>query len=185
MKTKLKMLLALLGLVMSSSYAEAEPTWPQKKATQSTMTMRDKLLAAKSNTFGIKTENDEQVWAVIMDQGFDGGSLSLIALQDGNASVYLSSGGGVIGGIAHPTVVAAAKNIVMSVNSMAGKFKHVKTFPLPSANQINFYAISNSGVKSATDSESALIEGTHPLNSVFYKGHYLLSELRKISESRP
>jgi hypothetical protein len=42
----------------------------------------------------------------------DGGSYTVVAFADGSASIYLSTGGGHIGGVAHENVRKAAKALV-------------------------------------------------------------------------
>lgn len=49
-----------------------------------------------------------RVFGVIMDTTFASGTVTLVALADGTASLYASTGGGVIGGGAHERVAVAA-----------------------------------------------------------------------------
>jgi hypothetical protein len=50
-----------------------------------------------------------RVWAVLMEMGLDTGTASLVAVADGTTSLYLSTGGGVIGGGSTKRYVACRK----------------------------------------------------------------------------
>src|SRR5689334_9394559 len=48
-----------------------------------------------------------RVWAVLMETGYPGAVATLAALADGTTSLYLSSGGGMIGAGGHTRVAEA------------------------------------------------------------------------------
>jgi hypothetical protein len=50
------------------------------------------------------TSTPTQPWVVIMDWGVTEGTATAVAFSDGTASVYLSSGGGFIGGASHESI---------------------------------------------------------------------------------
>jgi hypothetical protein len=47
-----------------------------------------------------------------METGYPEAAATLVSLADGTASIYFSSGGGVIGGGPHDTIAAAARRFV-------------------------------------------------------------------------
>ena len=172
-------LLGFLGL----SSAEAQPVGVKRTAVRSTMEIRTKLLEGKSKDYGIAVVGQHQIWAVVMDQGGEpNGSFSVVALADGNASVYVSSGGGVIGGYAHENVRKAAIEFVSIVNSLSRNLTHVSVYPVPKVNVATFYAISDGGVSTFSGPIDALQIPTHRMNPAYYSAHVVMSELRKISE---
>src|SRR6267378_1323490 len=71
-------------------------------------------------------------WGVLMDSSFkDGGSYTVVAIADGSASIYLSSGGGFIGGVAHENVRKAAKAMVDTAKTFQPKMAATTSYPLP------------------------------------------------------
>jgi len=66
-----------------------------------------------------------------METGYSEGSAKLVAMADGSASIYLSSGGGTIGGIANETIRKAAKQMVQIPSQFQPQMKQTTAFPLP------------------------------------------------------
>ncbi len=61
--------------------------------------LRLQTLQGSRETFGIAAVFvPTQPWGVVMDWGLDNGFATVVALSDGNTSVYLSGGGGSLGG---------------------------------------------------------------------------------------
>ncbi len=83
------------------------------------------------------------------------GSATVVALSGGNASIYLSSGGGSIGGGSSSEAIRkAAQNAVATAAEVQSLLNPVTSFPVPAADQVVFYAITDAGVFSG----SALVE---------------------------
>lgn len=173
-------ILSFFGIAAASAQLPAE-----RQASQSTMTMRTLLLASHSKDFGIHPASQQQIWAMVMDQGLEGGgSFSVVALSDGNASIYLSTGGGIIGGFAHPAVVNAVTSFVGFSNAHRSNFTATTSYPLPTSGQVRFYGISDAGVYTYSASTSALEKNNHSMHQLFYKGHLVIAALRQTAESK-
>ena len=70
-------------------------------------------------------------WGVLMETTYDEASVTVFALSDGNASIYLSTGGGFIGGAGHEAVRRAAIDLVRVAGTLVSLLSPTKTFPLP------------------------------------------------------
>lgn len=119
-----------------------------------------------------------------METGFPEGSSTLVALSDGSASIYLSSGGGSIGGGAHETLRKAAQAMV----ALAGKFQPhataTKEFPTPKDGQTIFYLMTDAGVFTVAAPEQDLGEERHAWSPLFHAGHEVISRYRMIEERK-
>src|SRR4029077_10438111 len=61
--------------------------------------LREQALNLKREKIGLPTPaKPTQPWAALMDWSLGSGTATVVAISDGTASVYLSSGGGSIGG---------------------------------------------------------------------------------------
>ena len=58
------------------------------------------------------TSRPPEPWGVVMDLDVSRGTATVTYLSDGNASIYVSSGGGYLGGVGKPAINEAAKNFV-------------------------------------------------------------------------
>jgi hypothetical protein len=90
--------------------------------------------------------NQITVYGVIMDWGMEGATATTVAYQTGDASLYLSSGGGVIGGGQHDNVKKAARQLVGLAQDYLSKAKKTDTTPLPDKDKVIFYLLTNEGV---------------------------------------
>jgi hypothetical protein len=147
--------------------------------------MRDRPLHGSRAEFGLTGSfARNQPWGVLIETGYPEGSATLIALADGSASIYLSSGGGTIGGIAHETIRKAAQRMVQIASQFQPQMKQTTALPLPRKGETIFYLLTDSGVFSASVAEEQLGENRHPLSRLFHAGHALISEFRLIDERR-
>jgi len=75
-------------------------------------------------------EGDSEIFGVIMDWEIGGGFATLVVFKTGYASIYLSSGGGVIGGGPNPNVNRAAKLFVDQAKNYFDKSNRMYAIPL-------------------------------------------------------
>lgn len=75
--------------------------------------LRGMVLGLDPKKVGVEpTRELPRVWGIVVDWGMDSGSATFVALADGTASMYTSSGGGVIGAGEHEPVQAAAQRLL-------------------------------------------------------------------------
>src|ERR1700709_372584 len=72
----------------------------------------DFLALAPAPSGGAVSDPGPELIGVAMEVTFDTGTCLVFGLRDGSASVYLSSGGGSIGGQGRPHINAAARKLV-------------------------------------------------------------------------
>lgn len=148
--------------------------------------LRGKALASSRKAFGLPPgTSPTEAWGVLMDVGFrEGGSFTTVALMDGNASIYLSSGGGFIGGYTHETVNKAARAMVAAAAKYQPEMRVTAAYPLPTGGETIFYVLTDAGVYTASASEQDLGEQTHPLYPLFYAGQEVITQYRLIQQAR-
>jgi hypothetical protein len=119
-----------------------------------------------------------------MDIGFPEGWATIVGFADGNASLYLSGGGGIIGGVGHEPVRRAATAMAKVADQYIGQTKAANSTPLPVAGDVTFYVLTTNGIRSATAHEEDLGEQRHVLSPLFYAGQELITQLRLVSEKK-
>jgi hypothetical protein len=114
--------------------------------------LRPPSLQASRAELGIPAmQTETQPWGVVMDGGIASGSATVVALSDGNASIYLSSAGGSIGGgWSREAIRKAALNAVAIAAEVQSILKPVTSIPVPAADQVVFYAITDARVFSGS-----------------------------------
>jgi ankyrin repeat protein len=150
------------------------------------LALRSQALSLRRSEAGMAAPPpDAPIWGVLMETGFDGGSATLLALSDGTTSLYLSSGGGMLGGQAHDRVRKANAGLLRSANEARSRLTPTRAFPLPAKGQVFFYALTDAGVLTATAREPELAQGAHALSALFMAGHGVITELRRIQQGTP
>ena len=105
------------------------------------------------------------VHVVLMDWHVDRGTVTVAAAADGSASLYLSSGGGFIGGSEKvPALREAALHAVTLATSLRSHFEPTASITLPALGDVTFYVTTAEGVSRAVAPEARLRAGTDPLS---------------------
>ena len=121
----------------------------------------------------------EAVHVALMDWHVDKGTVTVVAAADGSASLYLSSGGGYIGGSEKvPAIRDAALHAVALATSLRFYFQRTETSPLPSLGDVTFYITTGTGVSRAVAAESKLRAGADPLAGLSGAMQRIVTEYR-------
>ncbi len=107
-----------------------------------------------------------------------GAVATLTSFQTGDASLYLSTGGGVIGGVGRATVRDAA---IAFVEAATPYLKHMDLstdFPKPAQGMVRFYVLTTRGIHTAEFTEADLGGNKLEFSPLFYAGQEVLTRLR-------
>jgi hypothetical protein len=117
-------------------------------------------------------------FGVLMETGYDMGAATVVAFGDGSASIYLSTGGGYIGGASLQALRTAARALVTEATQFQPQATPTTTFPLPKPGETRFYLLSDAGVFTASAAEQELGEHRHPWSPLFYAGQAIVTQYR-------
>jgi len=120
---------------------------------------------------------------LVMDIGYADAVASVVAASTGDASIYLSTGGGITGGIQHENVRAAAIAFLQQSAAHLGDFQRTDDYPYPAVGAVRFYAVTPEGVSFAEADERELREGRHSLSALYAAGHEVITALRESAEA--
>jgi hypothetical protein len=110
--------------------------------------LREDLLHTSAAKAGLTPERG--VWGVLMERGYAKGTATFVALVDGTASMYLSTGGAAVGGKAYtPARAAALKLVARAADAQAATVPVADKFPKPTQGRVRFYVLTNGGVRTA------------------------------------
>jgi hypothetical protein len=117
-------------------------------------------------------------WGVIMEMGYPDATVTVVAFSDGAASIYLSSGGGFIGGGEHEAIRRAAQELVRTAARFQPGMTPTSTFPEPQRGQTFFYLRTDQGVYAAAAPQRDLGERRHPLSPLFLAAQDVITQYR-------
>ena len=125
-----------------------------------------------------------KVYGVIMDLDLGKGIGTFVSFETGDASMYLSNGGGMIGGQAHQNVQYAAKEFVSIAQTFLDKTSRADNTPLPDKNCVRFYLLTNKGKFSAQEKLENIDNNSSIWLPLFIAGNKVANELSK-TEAKP
>jgi hypothetical protein len=120
--------------------------------------------------------------AAVMDLSVSNGVATVVAYVDGTASIYLSSGGGYIGGgQRHESIRSAGQHMLSTVAQSQPMMHLTEDFPLPQKGHVNFYLVTGSGVFTAGGPEAECRSPKHPLLKLYAAAQEVITQYRLIS----
>jgi hypothetical protein len=141
--------------------------------------LRDELLRSTSAQVGVAPLR--HVWGVLMERGYAKGVATVVALADGTASLYISTGGAVTGAKAYGPARVAALRLCDQAADALGDMIPAHEFPAPTKGRVRFYVLTDGGVRTAEGSVSggAADGGRDVLRPLGEAGEALLEALRE------
>ena len=195
MKKRLTLLPAMLIFALACSTQSGVNSQDNKPKSQTTPTqatqanaqssqagaamkaLRDRLLTSSPKEVGLSGEDaTAKVWGVLMEMALPNGVATLVSVHDGTASLYTTSGGGILGGYSARN---EAKQFVAEAEKHLKGMKLTKSFPYPEVGRLKFYVLTQDGVYTAEDAEKEVTRQGHALFPLFAAGNEVLTALRK------
>jgi len=144
--------------------------------------LREQVFSGSSAAFGISVAAPGDPWGAVMEIGMGKTTVTVVALADCNASIYLSSGGGFIGGQSHESIRQAAQNMIRQISDHRAALHETKEYPLPKNGQVTFYALYDDCVMAAAARESQLKSHKYGVTYIFAAGQEIITQYRRIQE---
>ena len=124
------------------------------------------------------------VYGGIMDWALERGLATVFTLENGTGSLYLSSGGGIIGGQFHEPVRRAVHAFVAAFEPFVSSMTPDADGAVPPGGYTDLRALTVEGrlvVRAPTDD---LGNGRHPMWRVFHAGQAVITALRQAPPAR-
>ncbi len=147
--------------------------------------LRNQLLTLDPQQVEIKpTPEHPNAWACLMEFILSKSVVTLAAIVDGTASLYFSTGGGILGSGNHNSVGDAAREMVSEAEAVLKYTESTRDFPLPVEGYIRFYILTHTGIFTTECSETALSIRKHRLSKFFTAGQHLITQIKLVSEKK-
>lgn len=196
----MKTVLLIAGIVICSLFlfikckpsdkniSEAVEPVKQDKTQQDTAQnnytkLRQMALQVTQKDLGLHLDDqNKSVYGIVMDWEMDGATATVVSFATGDASLYLSSGSGVIGGGQHENVNKAAKKLVASSQNYLKQSVKTNTTPLPETQSLKFYFLTSNGIFMGEEKMENIESETSKWYPLFVETNEVLSALRLVSE---
>ncbi|WP_178983703.1 hypothetical protein [Winogradskyella helgolandensis] len=141
--------------------------------------MRKMALTVSPEQLGFLIPEDSiKVYGIITDLDMNGGTATVVTYLTGDASIYLSSGGGFIGAGQHESVKKVTKEFVDNGHLISFKGKQYENTDLPTNGNANFYFLSNSKNTKITESIVKMESGESEFSKLFVDLNNVMTEIR-------
>jgi len=146
--------------------------------------LRQLALKTTPEQLGLETSDETKVFGIVMDWDLGNGIATVAAYETGDASMYLSSGGGVIGGGQHDNVRQVVLPYVQLGQGFLNKTKKTETTPLPDKDCVRFYLLTNNGTYFAQEQMKNIENESSDWLKLFEEANNVLTELRMTTEEK-
>jgi hypothetical protein len=144
-----------------------------------TWTLREKLLSAKPSDFGLAaTPELPRVWAALMEMRMSKANVSLVAVAEGSTSLYISTGGGVIGAGEHDPVRDGNRKLLTFIETALDLFVPIERPLEVFDDAVSFVVLTYEGLRGARDEEKKLEDRRSPLWPAYYLGQDVITKMR-------
>ena len=169
---------AVLGLAAAAYWFRGHRVAHREPSADGTALLRQHVL---SREIFKQAEPAPGIRCVVYDWHVGNGIATLVSFDDGTTSLYLSSGGGVIGAGAHESVRRAAQLFREEAARVAGRFQPTTDeYPLPAEGRSVFYVITDSAtLTSGPLLSSELVSGKHPMAALARRAQDVITQIRK------
>lgn len=154
-----------------------------EKSASAMKELRNKLLTSPPEEIGLSGEDAKaKVWGVLMDVSLPVGTATLVSIRDGTASLYTTTGGGVLGGY---VAREEAKAFVNEAEKSLEHMRSTKTFEYPAVGLVKFYVLTRDGVFTVEAKPEDMLKTEHKLSPLFRAANDVLTRLRLASRENP
>jgi len=193
LKVLLILALSVLGIRLAGIWLSGRQNDPRNPNVAVTSQAKNPYLGLRSQILELKREKiglavpakSTEPWAAVMDWGVTNGTATVVAIADGTASIYLSSGGGSMGGgQSHDSIRKAAQKMVSIAVEFQPQMQATGTYPLPQRGQVTFYVLTDAGVFTETAPQEELSSHRHPLSKLGDAAQEIITQYRLIQNKK-
>jgi hypothetical protein len=114
---------------------------------------------------------------LLVETGYAEAVVTLVALEDGTASLHFSNGGGGAGRGLQELPTVAARSLVAFTEHALSHLSSTTSYPLPRPGHARFYLIRSDGVHTAEVREDHLRDNRHALSPLFHAARELIEDI--------
>ena len=173
---------ATIVLICTISVSLAQkPDKDAKDAKDAGRDLRNMFLTTSAEQIGIQRSKEyPRVWGVAVDWPIGEHIATIVSLADGSASVYSTGTFGIIGGIGHDTVRAAARKVIKEAERRFDDSTPTQDFSYPTPDRVRFFFTTFNGVRVIDTDWALLSEGRSKYFELFDAAQDVLTQFRMV-----
>lgn len=148
--------------------------------------LRSMALSSTADQIGVELPAGKgiKVYGFVMDMDLGEGTATLASFLSGDASLYLSTGGGLIGGREHDNVSDATEALIAKATKYLSKAEKTTDTALPSKDGVSFYFLTNEGIYKGQEEIKNLKSKSSEWSDLFAEANKVIGEIGKIENKK-
>ncbi len=146
--------------------------------------LREKLFKLNPKTIDITPSEDlPRVWGFMMEIFISQNWVNLVCVADGTVSIYIGTGGGIIGAGEHDSVRSAARECLKKSEEILEHLKKFDPTHIQNERKIKFHVLTYDGIRSDEAETNEINSGKHYLSELHYYAQNVITEVRSAENS--
>jgi hypothetical protein len=146
--------------------------------------MRLKMMRAPAELGMKPTSEYPRVCGVLMDWPIQMGTVTVVSLSTGDASIYSTGTFGVLGGIGHDAVRDAAKSCVKVGEKHYDDATPTTDYPYPKAGRVRFYLVCYDGVRTIDADLESVSSGKDKCSDLYIEAQRVMTVIRILTQKQ-
>ncbi|MDI1243223.1 MAG: hypothetical protein PSX80_15015 [bacterium] len=155
---------------------------PEQSKEDPYLDIRSMALSMPAGQFEIDASSEFEPYGVVLDWNVGKGAATFTAFKSGDASMYASTGGGIIGGVGHDNVKIAAQSLVRRSKIFIKNAKKTDDISVARDGTVKFFFLTTNGRFVSEETLDNLDNGSSPWLELFIEANKLITELRALGE---
>lgn len=123
------------------------------------------------------------VLGVVAEMGIEGAVVIVAGFANGDARLFLTTGGGIMGDLQeYPDVAVAAKALVAAAQPLAAGLPLDDLQPLPPTGRVHFALLTPAGAHMIDESQADVSQTTHAMHPLYRAMDELAAQLGRLDE---
>jgi hypothetical protein len=142
-------------------------------------------LGMQPSDLGVTPAGPHVPFGAIMEMAYPQAVVTLVCFQSGDASLYVSNGGGMIGGGEHEAISAAAKAFVSFASEFVAQMPSADPAAPLAPGMTAFYLLTQDGIFGSAAPHEDLGRNRSAFSPLFYAAQHVITALREHMERQP
>ena len=145
--------------------------------------LREQLFNLNPKTIDITPSEDlPRVWGFMMEMVISQTWINLVCIADGTVSIYIGTGGGIIGAGEHDSVRSAARECLKKSEEVLEHLKKFDPAHIQNEKYIKFHVFTYDGIRSDTVETNEINSEKHYLSELHDYAQNVITEVKSVEE---
>jgi hypothetical protein len=153
---------------------------PEQSQFETYSSLRLRALNVRAQDLGFADLAPNAPYGAVMELNMDNGIVTLTSFLSGDASLYSTTGAGIIGGIKYEAISSSARNFVEVAARFTSGMSSTNTFPYPATGMVRFYVLTPATKLTCEEWNDDLEKDNSEFSELFHAAHSVITAFRPL-----